>query len=65
MGFWATVLVALRFKSDQVPVVSEPLHSFRKWLNSETEHRVRVNTVTVQKIQNDVELVHRVRLEAR
>lgn len=64
MGFWSTVLVALRFRSGQVPVTTEPLQSFRKRLDAVTTQRIRVDSTTVQKTRNDVDLVHRVRVEA-
>lgn len=65
MGFWSTVLVALRFRSGQVPVVTDPLHSFRIRPNVMAAQRIMAEALMVQKIRNDAELVHRVRLEAR
>lgn len=65
MGFWSTVLVALRYRSGQVPVSTEPLQSFRKRLDAAKTQRIRVDSTTVQKTRNNVDLVHRVRVEAR
>lgn len=65
MGFWSTVLVALRFRSGQVPAVTDPLHTHRIWLDGATRQRVRTKAVSVRKIRADVESVHQVRLEAR
>ncbi len=65
MGFWSTILVALRFKTGQIPVVTSPLHTYRIQQNTFSKRRFNVDSITVQKINNDVEVVHRVQLEAR
>lgn len=65
MGFWSTVLIALRFRADRVPVITAPLHSHRIWLDAVLVDRVRAETVMAHKIRNDFERVHRVHLEAR
>ena len=64
MGFWSTVLVALRFRSSEVTVVTDPLHTRRIQLDAVLQ-RVRIDGAAVQKIRSDALSVHRLRLEAR
>lgn len=64
MGFWSTVLVALRLRSDELPVLTEPLHSFRIRFDMPSRQLARSATKLAEKIEHNVELTHRVRLEA-
>ncbi len=64
MGFWSTILVALRLRADELPVLTEPLHSFRIRFDMPSRQLVRSATRSADRIEHNVELTHRVRLEA-
>ncbi len=64
MGFWTTVLVALRLRAGQVPVVTDPMHSHRLWLDAVSARRIKIDAGTVQKLRSDAEVVRRVHVEA-
>ncbi len=65
MGFWSTILAALRFRSSGIAVATEPLHIHRVRSDAQIFRRVRASAVKVTRIRNDIESVHRVHLEAR
>ena len=64
MGFWSTVLAALRFRASQLPVVTEPLQVHRLRLNLSLL-LLRRDSITTHRVLNNVNLAHRVRTEAK
>lgn len=65
MGFWSTVLVALRLRSGALPVSTAPLHLYRVRLAAVTAPRLRVNAESTSRVRNNFDSVQRVRVEAR
>ncbi len=65
MGFWSTLLIALRFKTGALQVVTDPLHSHRIRLDLKATHLFTAESVSAYRFVNDVESTSRVRVEAR
>lgn len=64
MGFWSTVLTALRFRSGRLPVITEPLSVRRLRLDASVP-RLRRDTVTVRRVLSNSNVTHRVRVEVK
>lgn len=52
MGFWSTVLTALSFRADRLPVVTRPMIVHRLELDASLT-RLRVDTKNVYRMQNN------------
>ena len=63
MGFWSTVLIALRFKAGQPPVATQPLVVDRLRLNKSLA-QLRRDSITRHRVLYNTNVAHRVRVEA-
>lgn len=63
MGFWSTVLVALRYRSGAPPVVTEPLVAHRIRIDK-SPVKLRLDAAVSYRVMSDSRVAHRLRVEA-
>lgn len=64
MGFWATVLAALRFRSGQPPATVTPAHIFRVRVDAKVIDRRQLYADRTMQVTADVRSTFETRLEA-
>lgn len=62
MGFFSTILAALRWKASGVVVVPDGWPAYRLRVDTETTHRARADSETTHRARVNSDVTHRVRV---